>query len=227
MVRMATAAMGTRFELVLPGGERDAGELALEEIDDWHRRLNRFAPDSWVSHVNRTAATESVRCDADTWALLTDAVSVWEQSGGAFDVTRGDGHWLRLDAATHTVAFAKPGMSLDFGGIGKGHAIDCAVRCLRDCGVTSAFLHGGTSSGYGLGDDPDDRPWRVRVDDDVLHLQDLAYSVSDAAGQTRPHIVAADGRELTSGRVCVTDASARLADAWSTAKVILHDSIHA
>jgi thiamine biosynthesis lipoprotein len=227
MLRMATAAMGTRFELVLPDGERHAGELALSEIDDWHRRLSRFAPDSWVSHVNRTAASAPVRCDDETWAMLRDAVSVWAASDGAFDITRGAGAWLRLDDRDRTVAFGRPGMSLDLGGIGKGHAIDCAVRCLRESGVTSAFLHGGTSSGYGLGTGGDGRPWRVRVDDRVIELRDLAYSVSDAAGQASPHIMAADGRAVVSGRVCVTDPSARLADAWSTAKVILNDSIHA
>ncbi len=233
MLRLATAAMGTRFELVLPGGEREAGELAMAEIEDWHRRLSRFAPDSWVSHVNRTASVEPVRCDEETWTLLRDAVAVWAASGGAFDVTRGAGEWLRLDDAARTVAFDRPGMSLDLGGIGKGHAIDCAIRCLRDCGVTSAFLHGGTSSGYGLGLDADGRHWRVRVNDDVVPLKDLAFSVSDAAGQAAPHIVAPSGHLQLVGRACVTNPSARLADAWSTAIVAaghrgtVDESLHA
>ena len=41
--------------------------------------------------------------------------------------------------------------------LGKGYAVDQAVESLRDAGVLSAFIHGGTSSSYGLGCPPDTR----------------------------------------------------------------------
>ncbi len=224
--------MGTRFELVLPPqtDHQAIGELVMAEIDEWHQRLSRFAPDSWVSHVNRMAADESVRCDGEVWALLVDAQSVWRDSDGAFDITKGQGDALILDALSHTVRFGRTGMALDLGGIGKGHALDRAVHLLRAHGVTSAFLHGGTSSGYALGCDPAGQPWRVSVqpgaDAPVLHLDDTAFAVSDAASQPQAHIVdprsgadvdGAHGR----GAVAVTGPSARLCDAWATALVVL------
>ena len=67
-LRLAVGAMGTRFELVLLAGRGDlraAGEAAIDEIETWHRRLSRFAPDSLVSHINREAARAPVRLDRD------------------------------------------------------------------------------------------------------------------------------------------------------------------
>jgi FAD:protein FMN transferase len=219
------SAMATRFELVLPADLVDwraIGESALATIDEWHTRLNRFAADSWVSHVNRTAHHTPIVCDEPTWDLLCDAHDVWRQSGGAFDVTRGHGDALMLDPLRRTVAFARLGVALDFGGIAKGHAIDCAVAQLQAAGVRSAFLHGGTSSGAGVGQTPDGRPWTVVVASGGprLALNDETFSVSDAAAQERPHIDGSAG-VVSAGRAVVCGRSARLTDAWSTATVVL------
>ena len=61
MHRLAIPAMGTRFELVIPEGHASTGELALEEIAYWHAKLNRFAEDSLVAHLNRSAHAAPVR----------------------------------------------------------------------------------------------------------------------------------------------------------------------
>lgn len=216
--------MGTRFELVAATSQA-IGELVMAEVEDWHHRLSRFAPDSWVSHVNRTAAHEVVRCDDDTWDLLTDASLAWRDSGGAFDITRGDADALILDATSHTIRFTREGMSIDLCGIGKGHVLDCCARLLRRHGVTTAFMHGGTSSGIALGLDPAGHPWRVSVETRALHLADTAFAVSDASSQATAHII--DPRTkvpvtVTSPHpVVVTGPSARVCDAWATALVVL------
>lgn len=226
--------MATRFEVVLPDASQALGDLVLDEIADWHHRLNRFAPDSWVAHVNRTAASSPVRCDEDIWALLIDAQAVWHASGGAFDITRGFGHALVLNSDTRTLKFDNSAMRLDFGGIAKGHALDCCGRLLRDHGVTSAFLHGGTSSGLAIGLDPTGQPWRVDFgtpsprDSGTSGLRDLAFSVSDPSSQSNPHIIDPRSGEMITGDtaapVMVTGPSARLCEAWSTAIVVLGDA---
>ncbi len=229
--------MATRFEVVLADPVSGLGELLLDEIADWHHRLNRFAPDSWVAHANRTAATTPVRCDEDIWALLMDAQAVWRASGSAFDITRGFGHALVLNADARTLKFDNPAMHLDFGGIAKGHALDCCGQLLREHGVTSAFLHGGTSSGLAIGLDPaTGKPWRILLnpagplnDGELLDfwtsgtLDHMSFSVSDAASQSDPHIVDPRTQAPVSGHVAVvvTGPSARLCEAWSTAAVVL------
>jgi len=259
-LRLACDAMGTRFELVLPAlserseSKRDlraAGEAALEEIGRWHQLLNRFARDSLVSHINRTAAFRPVRLERDTFALFRTAVEAWRASQGAFDITvaplmadngfadssvparggRIGSDALVLDERDWTIRFKAEGTSLDLGGIAKGHALDCANAILRDAGVTSALLHGGTSSVIAIGTPPDDSGWRVAigsaVDAPVVMIRDEALSVSDAASQTsltgHHHIVdpllqlPAQDR----GAVAVTGPSAAVAEAWSTALVVL------
>jgi thiamine biosynthesis lipoprotein len=212
-VLLATAAMGTRFEILLPlpdGADaaaearlRAAGEAALEEIEIWHRQLTRFEPDSLVSHIVRQAARAPVRLDSETFALFADAAAVAAASAGAFDITRPcapDGRSaaeaIVLDAASSTIAFRRAGVRLDLGGIGKGHALDLAAARLRGAGVRSALLHGGTSSVVGLGRPPGGAGWPVRLgagsDAPVISLCDKALSVSDAASQGG-HIVAPHG----------------------------------
>lgn len=238
--------MGTRFELVIVIDEarhpaahlRAVGELALREVEDWHRRLTRFEPDSWLSHVNRTAADDPVPLDDEMYPLFADAIAVWRDSNGAFDIARGHGSALALDPGTQTVRFLHDRVSLDMGAIGKGHALDCAANCLRSHGVTRALLQGGTSSGIAMGTPSDALSWRIGLSStsvrgeiaEVIDLADLSFSVSDDGSQAEApggrHIV--DHRQPSgertlqaSRRVVVTGPSARLADAWSTALVVL------
>ena len=244
--------MGTRFELVILEGRGDvqaAGEAAIDEIEEWHRRLNRFSADSLLSHINRTAARERVRLDRETFELLADAMDVWRASAGAFDITVGPaldalgltesavagsrvlGRAVTLSEDDWTIGLDEAGLSLDLGGVAKGHALDCAGAILRTSGVTSALLHGGTSSILAIGAPPDSKGWPVAIGPDpgalLVHLRDEALSVSDAQGQAgigrAAHIVdPRSGEPVTgAGRVAVRGPSARLADAWSTALVVL------
>jgi thiamine biosynthesis lipoprotein len=69
---------------------------------------------------------------------------------------------VRLQRRTRAIRFEQPGMSLDLGGIGKGEALDAALRVLRSHGVRSALLDfGGQLLAYGEG--PDDGGFRVGV----------------------------------------------------------------
>jgi FAD:protein FMN transferase len=71
---------------------------------------------------------------------------------------------VNLDANNFTVQFKRDGVMLDLGAIGKGYALERAAELLREVGVTSALLHGGTSTVYGLGQPPDAEYWTVAVE---------------------------------------------------------------
>jgi len=234
--------MGTRFEVVLfadADGPRDAdlraaGEAAVDEITYWHAQLDRFAPDSFVSHLVRSGG-DAVRLDRETFDLFDDADAVRRASDGAFDVTvTGDGHLIGLDRDVRTMTVRGDGVALDLGGIAKGHALDCAAARLAETGITAALIHGGTSSVMAMGRPPDAPGWRVAVGPgaaDVVVLVDSALSLSDPASQRetfgRDHIVDPRTRhgcpdtERPDDRVAVIGPSARLADAWSTALAVL------
>ncbi len=135
-----------------------------------------------------------------------------------------------------TVWFDMPYVTLDLGAIAKGFAIDQAIAVLREQAVTCALLHGGTSTVAAIGAPPGRDGWHValRVPDGreqpTICLRDQAMSVSAPHGRT----VERDGRTFghvldpRSGRpaacaacAAVIGPSATLADAWSTALLVL------
>ena len=248
-LRLATTAMGTRFELVIAGGPeawlRTVGEAALEEIEACHSRLTRFEQDSLLAHIHREAFSHPVRLDADTFALFADALFVQKASGGAFDIDIGRAMdaWgvgdrpdaarasasFVLDSQEFTIRLLRPDVRFDLGGIAKGHAIDLAVRVLHENGVSCALLHGGTSSVRAIGAPPGTGGWRIRLGRSAnaheIELCDRALSVSSPAGDqptTDGHILdPRTGTSVQSSRlVAVAGPTTRMADAWSTALAV-------
>jgi thiamine biosynthesis lipoprotein len=170
---------------------RAAGEEALDEIERLESRLSLFRPSSEIAHLNQRAASEPVRVTPALFALLQQARTLHQETEGAFDITiaplvrcwgfqGGSGslpkpeelaearakvgmHLVHLDRKDSTVYFARAGVMLDLGAIGKGYAVECAVELLRDAGVTSALLHGGTSTVYAIGHPPETEHWKVAV----------------------------------------------------------------
>ena len=194
---------------------RAAGEEALDEIDRLEARLSLFQASSEIAHLNARAARGPVRITPGLFALLQRAKELHEETGGAFDITiaplvrcwgfmGGSGQkpeavalaearakvgmaLVELDRNDFTVCFKAEGVMLDLGAIGKGYAIERAVELLRDAGVTSALLHGGTSTVYGLGRPPEGECWRVAIEDPKArtgsHQVTISASEKEQAGQ--------------------------------------------
>lgn len=256
LLPLATHAMGTRFELVLPRSGcsepalRAAGEAALREVERWHDRLSRFSPSSDISRLNRLRAG---RVDPELAHLFQLAEQVNRDSNGAFDLaaaSRGraapssplDQPAFTLDPDGPTIRLA-PWAMLDLGAIGKGWALDRAGDLLRDAGITSALLHGGTSSVLAVGHPPDHAGWRIVIRSDAqplpITLADAALGVTAARGHrdpaapdpdpradgSREHLFdPATGVPIRSGSIdtaAVIGPSAALCDAWSTALAVL------
>jgi FAD:protein FMN transferase len=175
-----------------PVALRAAGEEALAEVNRLENQLSLYRPGSEIAQVNARAARESVRVSAELFALLQHAQRLHVETEGAFDITiaplvrcwgfmGGSGKMPRpdeltaarqlvgmgqvhLDPANRSVRFARDGVMLDLGAIGKGHAVECAARLLREAGVTSALLHGGTSTVCALGRPPEAEAWAVAIE---------------------------------------------------------------
>ena len=128
---------------------------------------------------------------------------------------------------------------LDLGAIAKGHALDAAATILRDQGVNCALLHGGTSSVLALDAPPGESGWRVALANHpqrlTIDLCNAALSVSGTLGDRRhnvghivdprghgPGVMGQGSRSIFEERYsAVVGSSARLADAWSTALIVL------
>jgi thiamine biosynthesis lipoprotein len=197
---------------------RAAGEMALNEIERLEAELSLYRPSSQIARVNARAAREPVKVSPFVFRLLQQAQALSRETRGAFDITvaplvrcwgfmGGSGKMpapddiaavlakvgcqhLLLDEASCSARFDVEGAMVDLGAIGKGYAIDCAAEILRDAGVTSALIHGGTSSVFGLGHPPEAEAWLVAIDGPpggapvaTIPLRDSALSVSAAWGK--------------------------------------------
>ena len=175
-----------------PVALRAAGEEALDEIERIEAQLSLYRPTSEIAHLNARAALEPVRVTPGLFRLLQQARNLSRETGGAFDITIAplvrcwgfmDGagqiphpdalaearasvgfHLVELNEKDCSVRFARERVALDLGAIGKGYALERAAELLREAGVTSALLNGGTSSIYALGRPPDAEHWKVAVE---------------------------------------------------------------
>lgn len=109
-LRLAVAAMGTRFEAVLaapPGADerrlRAAGEEALARVVEEEERLSLFRRDSLVARLNE-AAGRPLRVDDEFLDLLELCLTVQERSGGAFDPCVGG--WMEAQGHRRRPAIA-------------------------------------------------------------------------------------------------------------------------
>jgi FAD:protein FMN transferase len=171
---------------------RAAADAALHEIERLHAQLSLYQPSSEVSFINARATRQSVRVEPRLFALLQLAQRIHQETGGAFDITiaplvrcwgfmGGSGvlppperiaearsrvgmRHIILDEKNFTVRFARPGMMIDLGSIGKGYALELAMELLVEAGVENALIHGGTSTVCALGRPPEGEAWKVAID---------------------------------------------------------------
>jgi FAD:protein FMN transferase len=172
---------------------RAAVEDASEEARRLDHLLSNYIPASEWSQVNREASSQPVRISTELFQLLAACMEYSRESEGSFDITvgplmkvwgfyKGSGHLphraevrgaldevgyqnIVLDPKTNTVRFAKDGVEMDPGGIGKGYAVDKMVAILKEDGVTSALVSASGSSIYGLGAPPNEPGWKIKIRD--------------------------------------------------------------
>lgn len=200
-----------------------AAREALDEADAIESLLTVSRDNSAVSALNRRAAAEPISVDGMLFSLLARSAELHAETAGAFDITstplsrcwgflRREGRMpsdaeiaaartcvgmpqVRLDRNASTVQFARHGVELNFGAIGKGFALDRMGALLRGRGTRHALLSAGLSSvlavgGRGSGWPVDVRPRRASARVGRLWLKNAAVGTSGAGEQ----FVEVDGR---------------------------------
>jgi thiamine biosynthesis lipoprotein len=178
LLQVGRTAMACEFQVFLNAGQHEgATETALEAldlVDALEDQLTVYRDHSEVSRLNRSAAFKSVVVERGLFELLQQSVKLYEDTGGAFDITAGPltkvwgfhrregripssvtlqqakqsvgSNWLELDAALSTVRFLRDGVEINLGAIGKGFALDRCGDLLRSQGIDDYLIHGGCSS---------------------------------------------------------------------------------
>ncbi|MGH6615947.1 FAD:protein FMN transferase [Sphingomonas sp.] len=240
------AAMGTRVELHRFGaGETNALAVARRTIEAVDDALTIHRPSPTTAVNERLMAGQDAAIDDP---VLLDALMAIEEAYaatlGLFDPAAdrrfaSDG-WgnVTFDRMTARIAAARP-VGLDFGGFGKGFALDRACAALRLAGVGSACLSAGESSIAVVGQHPLGGGWPFAIPhpswpDQMLielELDDESLSISSTvgAGTQAPERAATirpgDGMAVTGARcTAVIDRLGARAEAMSTALIVADDA---
>lgn len=185
------AIMGTRVYVQLWADDPEKGRAAIEAVMEEMRRIDalmsHYKPDSQLSRINQRAAYEPVQVDPELFDLIKLSTHFSEITLGAFDITYAsvgylynyplhvhpteaeikaalpavNWRYLEFDDAHHSIRFARPGMRIDLGGIGKGYAVDRGVAILKARGIRHAIVSAGGDSRL-IGDHRG-RPWLVAI----------------------------------------------------------------
>ncbi len=239
---------------------------ALDFVHAAEQLLTVYRPDSEVSLLNQNAAANPCVVSKELLDFLVQCRVHWEQTDGAFDpaagaliqlwkqarasqtvptqdqvddaLRRSGFQHVFVDAERETVFFETPGLLLDFGGIGKGYAVDLAIEHLRKEGITDALVHGGHSSLMAIGDHTGQTGWPVGIKNPLFTqeryatvvLKDRAMSTSGSNVQFFRHGGRRYGHQLdprtgwpAEGLLSVTviASTATVAEALSTAFYVM------
>jgi FAD:protein FMN transferase len=206
--------MGTRCSVELWTEDVSRGEAAIQAVFTELRRIDAefstFKPDSEVSRVNAGASKAPMAISAELYGLISTSIGYSELTHGTFDITYASVGYMynypehirpteaqiaaalpaisyrhiHLDPGAHTVFFDVPGVRIDFGGIGKGYAVDRGIAILQQAGFTRAMVNAGGDSRV-IGD-RFGRPWIIGIKDPddttrtivKIPLVDAAFSTS-------------------------------------------------
>ncbi|MET4595844.1 MULTISPECIES: FAD:protein FMN transferase [unclassified Sphingomonas] len=235
-------AMGTRIELhVFGAGSADALHAARRAIEGVDDALTIHRPSPTTALNDELLAGRGVAIDDPVLIEALIAIDAAHAlTEGLFDpaadrrfVGAGWGD-LVFDRSTARITATRP-LALDFGGFGKGFALDRACTALREAGVVCACLSAGESSIAVIGEHPLGGGWPFAIPDPSctdavlveVELVDEALSISTTvgAGTQAPERAAmirpTDGGIVTTARCTVAiDRSGEVAEAMSTALLV-------
>ena len=185
------AIMGTRCYVELWADDQVKGNDAIDAVMAELRRIDslmsHYKPESQLSQINQYANERPVQVDKELFDLIKLSTHYSQITEGAFDITYASVGYLYnypqhirpteaqirqalpavnwrnmlLDEEHHTVRFEHPGMRIDLGGIGKGHAVDRGIDVLKARGIARALVTAGGDSRI-IGDRMG-RPWLVAI----------------------------------------------------------------
>ncbi|HEX3871268.1 MAG TPA: FAD:protein FMN transferase [Pirellulales bacterium] len=200
---------------------------AFDLVEQLEAQLTVYRDTSEIMHLNSTAADEPQSVEARLFELLSQALKLHAETNGAFDITAGPltkawGFYRRagsipedsalsealervgsrhveLDPQRQTIRFARAGVELNLGSIGKGYALDRCDELMKAAGIGDFLWHGGQSSVLARGrcatNGPGQRGWTVGLRHPMgrdrrlaeIRLEDRALATSGSSVQFFRH----------------------------------------
>lgn len=190
-LRRSFKAMGSPCDLQIYAPNAAEGRrvatLVIADVERLEALYSRYRSDSFLSEINRVAATGgSITVDDETAGLLNYAATAHRESDGLFDITSGilrrvwrfdqgalpdqervrvllqQVGWDKVNWLPPLLEFPLPGMEIDFGGVVKEYAADRVAALCWNAGVRHGFINLGGDIKV-IGPHPDGSPWRIGI----------------------------------------------------------------
>lgn len=249
---------------------REAARAAIKRMRALDRVMSDYMQDSELSMLAVGPVNSPQPVSSELYRVLEIAHAISHATDGAFDVTvgpltrlwreaRNTGTlpdtdaitsarraigWqnLQLDPSQRTVTLVQEGMALDLGGIGKGYAVDEAMKVLHSRGITRSLV--GLAGDIAVANAPPGRDgWQVAIDvsDEArplrLTLANTAISTSgdryqyiEIDGIRHSHIINPRSEssigQMDRRAITIIARDAATADALATALSVLEPSEH-
>ncbi|MBN1872535.1 MAG: FAD:protein FMN transferase, partial [Candidatus Omnitrophica bacterium] len=188
-------------------------KAAEERIAQIEGRLSIFNPSSEVFKINSDNEKKYLKPSYDIYFLVKKSKEYFLATNGTFDITVAPltevwgfgskkashpdpkdiiellGHVgldkIELDKNESALIFKAPDISLDFGGIAKGYAVDETVKILKKYGIDKGIVNIGGDL-FCIGSNQVDEPWTVGIRDPgskantiaSIKLEDMAVATS-------------------------------------------------
>lgn len=240
------SSMGTLLEIAVRGAAPACRsrmlDAAFREADRLEDEFSNWRDSTALSAFNAMAGLGFQPVSADLGALLRLANRLRLDSSGAFDVTLGGAilarrrgerapppspteTWSgRLLTSGLAAALTRPGMAVDLGGIAKGYAVDRICELLERSGAREGLVNFGRSSIRAFGPSA----WRVVLPGRrtgpgfTIELRGMALGTSESSGGADAILDPVSGLPASGpATASVRHRSAAVADAWSTAVLVL------
>jgi thiamine biosynthesis lipoprotein len=208
--------MNTILDIVLWGIDQTLADTIsasiIKKVKILELTLNRYDKNSETFRVNALAPTENARVSPALMSVIKRSIEAYHATNGFFNAFAGKTYTalkgdretssfhkhtqinpekaLVVDNANQTIHFKDKQISLDFGGIGKGMALDAVGEILDAHSIPHAFISFGGSSILTRGHHPHGKFWpfsfrNEHISEDTWQLHDDAASVSSSGGKTR------------------------------------------
>ena len=236
-------AMKTTFILRIVAEDaklaHDVAHAAITLLEEIENTLSRYIEGSDVFRINHMETGQKLFISETCYNCIRIAAEAQEQTGGLFDITLGTliehqknelagsapalSGTLSIDPDRPAITCVAAGREIDLGGIGKGYALDQLKVLLEDWGIESALLSAGASTQLAFGP----KTWPIELSGDhnqqAIDLSNQALSAS-GVGIQGSHIVSPiehTAPDYTFKRAWIIQPSAAMADAWSTALMLV------
>ncbi|NBC83274.1 MAG: hypothetical protein GVY19_07815 [Bacteroidetes bacterium] len=183
-------AMGTRFDVVFFGVEKDTAQRLytsiVAETKRIEQKLSTYQSNSSISLVNQYASQKELTVDQEIFDIILSCQEYCAKTLGYFDVSNGkvfkmikgqntsqldDAFDFNINAnesiitnpSKRTIKFTSEHVAIDLGGYGKGLALQRVSDMVSENQIPSGLINFGDSSIMGIGTHPFGKNWAIGI----------------------------------------------------------------